>query len=67
MTAAEIIALLDLERHPEGGWYRQTFVDKASGGRAHSTLIYFLLEAGNRSHWHRVRALRTCTARLGTA
>ncbi len=54
MTADEIIALLELNRHPEGGWYRQTFVDDVPGGRAHSTLIYFLLEAGNISHWHRV-------------
>jgi predicted cupin superfamily sugar epimerase len=54
MTAAEIIALLGLERHPEGGWYRQTFRDDVPGGRARSTLIYFLLEAGDRSHWHRV-------------
>ena len=53
-TAAEIIAALGLERHPEGGWYRETFRDEAAGGRAHSTLIYFLLEAGQRSHWHRV-------------
>lgn len=54
MTAAEIIALLDLAPHPEGGWYRQTFVDDVPGGRARSTLIYFLLEAGNISHWHRI-------------
>ena len=54
MNAKDIIALLDLERHPEGGWYRQTFEDSVPDGRAHSTLIYFLLEAGDRSHWHRV-------------
>lgn len=54
MRAAEVIALLQLERHPEGGWYRQTFVDDVPGGRAHSTLIYYLLEAGDRSAWHRV-------------
>ena len=54
MTAAEIIALLGLERHPEGGWYKQTFVDEVAGGRAHSTLIYYLLERGDRSAWHRV-------------
>jgi predicted cupin superfamily sugar epimerase len=54
MTAAEIIALLELERHPEGGWYKQTFRDDVPGGRAHSTLIYYLLEAGDRSAWHRV-------------
>lgn len=54
MTASEIIALLGLERHPEGGWYAQTFVDAVPGGRAYSTLIYYLLEAGDRSAWHRV-------------
>jgi predicted cupin superfamily sugar epimerase len=57
MTAAEIIALLELERHPEGGWYRQTFRDDVPGGRARSTLIYYLLERGDRSAWHRIDAL----------
>lgn len=58
MTAAEIIVLLDLEPHPEGGWFAETFRDrKADGaGRAHSTAIYFLLEKGVTSHWHRVDA-----------
>ena len=36
------------ERHPEGGWYAETFRDDADGGRGHSTAIYFLLEAGRR-------------------
>ena len=54
MTAAEVIALLQLERHPEGGWYRQTFADTVPGGRARSTLIYYLLERGDQSAWHRV-------------
>lgn len=31
MTAAEIVALLGLKPHPEGGWFRQTFVDPAPG------------------------------------
>lgn len=48
MTAAEIVALLGLEPHPEGGWYRQTHRDDAS------TAIYFLLAAGQESRWHRV-------------
>ena len=57
-SAAEVIALLGLERHPEGGWYAQTFADAAGpDGRAHSTAIYFLLEGGDRSHWHRVDAV----------
>lgn len=51
----DIIDLLGLEPHPEGGWYRQTFRDgDGSEGRGHSTAIYYLLEAGERSHWHRV-------------
>jgi predicted cupin superfamily sugar epimerase len=56
VTAAEIIALLELERHPEGGWYRQTFRDDVPGSRASSTLIYYLLERGDQSAWHRVDA-----------
>lgn len=54
MNAQEIIALLDLSPHPEGGWYRQTFRDSDGGQRGHSTAIYYLLEQGQRSHWHRV-------------
>lgn len=55
MQSRDIIALLDLEPHPEGGWYRQTFRDTDGEARGHSTAIYYLLEAGQRSHWHRVR------------
>jgi hypothetical protein len=36
--AAEIIRLLDLHSHPEGGFFRETFRDPARGGRAVSTL-----------------------------
>ena len=59
LTAAEIIRLLDLKPHPEGGHYHQTFRDSRSvgGGRAASTAIYFLLARGERSHWHRVDAV----------
>ncbi|QQR40970.1 cupin domain-containing protein [Devosia rhizoryzae] len=57
-TAQEIIATLGMERHPEGGWYVQTFEDVAGpDGRARSTAIYYLLETGDRSHWHRVDAV----------
>jgi predicted cupin superfamily sugar epimerase len=54
VQAADIIAALGMQRHPEGGWYVETFRDSASGERGHSTAIYFLLERGDRSHWHRV-------------
>jgi predicted cupin superfamily sugar epimerase len=57
MTADQIIQLLNLKPHPEGGHYGETFRDAAgAGGRAASTAIYFLLMRGERSHWHRVDA-----------
>jgi uncharacterized protein len=55
MTADEIIAHLGLAPHPEGGWYRQTWAAEGKG-RPAGTAIYFLLRAGERSHWHRVDA-----------
>lgn len=56
MDADAIIARLNLAPHPEGGWYRQTWAGPDVGGRASGTAIYFLLRAGERSHWHRVDA-----------
>ena len=65
MTAAEIVALLKLAPHPEGGWYRQTFLDPAPRDRAASTAIYYLLDTGQRSHWHRVDAAEAWHFYLG--
>lgn len=58
-TAAEMIARLELQPHPEGGHYRETFRDASvdASGRPRSTAIYFLLARGERSHWHRVDAV----------
>ncbi len=56
MTADEIVALLGLAPHPEGGHFRETFRDTDGAGRGASTAIYYLLRAGERSHWHRVDA-----------
>ncbi len=56
MTADEIIERLELSPHPEGGHYRQTWVADTGEGRPTATCIYFLLKAGERSHWHRVDA-----------
>lgn len=57
MTADDIIRLLNLAPHPEGGFYRETFRDHAEPGeRPPSTAIYYLLREGDRSHWHRVDA-----------
>jgi hypothetical protein len=56
-SAEAIIHLLDLQPHPEGGFYRETFRDAPGrSGRAASTLIYFLLLAGQISAWHRIDA-----------
>ena len=57
-SAANVIRLLDLKPHPEGGHFRETFRDVcAENRRAASTAIYFLLARGERSHWHRVDAV----------
>lgn len=59
LSADEIIALLKLEPHPEGGHFRETFRDGArqpDGGRAASTAIYFLLRENEISLWHKVDA-----------
>ena len=55
MTADQIIAHLNLAPHPEGGFFRQTWVAE-NAGRPVGTCIYFLLKAGQASHWHRVDA-----------
>lgn len=50
-----LIEQLDLAPHPEGGWYRETWRGPpGADGRAIGTAIHFLLEAGQRSHWHRI-------------
>jgi predicted cupin superfamily sugar epimerase/ribosomal protein S18 acetylase RimI-like enzyme len=62
---------LDLEPHPEGGWYRQTWVSPEAvrlpdgRDRATATLIYFLLTAGESSSWHRVSSDELWLAHLG--
>lgn len=48
MTADDVIAILGLQPHPEGGWFRETWREPAV------TAIHYLLRAGERSRWHRV-------------
>ena len=58
LTAKDVIFTLGMVRHPEGGWYAESFVDSDSkDGRPLSTAIYYLLETGDVSHWHRVDAV----------
>jgi predicted cupin superfamily sugar epimerase len=50
---------LDMQPHPEGGWYRQTWRHEATvstprGERPMATCVSFLLLPGQRSAWHRV-------------
>lgn len=59
MDKDQIIRHLALAPHPEGGHYRETCrmgPAEGSEGRAFGTCIYFLLSAGERSHWHHVDA-----------
>ena len=69
MTDAHaLIAALGLAPHPEGGWYRETWRAEApEGGRGAATAIHFLLEAGQRSHWHRVDATELWLFHAGDA
>lgn len=62
-SADAVIARLGLRPHPEGGHYIETYRSKREdgartegGARGACTAIYYLLKAGERSHWHRVDA-----------
>jgi len=44
----DLIARLNLAPHPEGGYFRETYRSAAG------TAIYYLLQAGDASQWHRV-------------
>lgn len=69
LSAEDVIRLLGLKPHPEGGHFTETFRDTRTieGGRAVSTAIYFLLARGERSHWHRVDAVETWHWYAGSA
>jgi uncharacterized protein len=69
LSAAEVIRSLDLRPHPEGGHFRETFRDPRhdANGRSLSTAIYFLLAAGERSHWHRIDAVEIWHWHAGAA
>ncbi len=66
-SVGELVNKLEMQNHPEGGWYKETYraaesIDKAalpsrfSGNRAFSTAIYFLLPAGVFSAFHRIQS-----------
>jgi predicted cupin superfamily sugar epimerase len=56
-SAQAVVRLLGLKRHPEGGFYGETWRDQpAEGGRGSGSAIYYLLPEGEISAWHRVDA-----------
>jgi hypothetical protein len=67
MTVQQLIQQYNLQPHPEGGWYKETYKsgeyisgsalpERFGGSRAFSTAIYFLLEQGNFSAFHRIKS-----------
>ena len=71
MTRPPLAEALGLEPHPEGGWFRQTWVSPETVTlpdgrvRATATLIYFLLPPGESSAWHRVASDEVWLGHLG--
>lgn len=66
-SAQQLISQFKLQKHPEGGWYKETYrssenIPQAAlparfkGPRVFSTAIYFLLEQGNFSAFHRIKS-----------
>jgi hypothetical protein len=68
-SAAELVQILGLQPHPEGGFYKETFRDDAAAasgsGRAASTAILYLLPAGAKSKLHRLDASECWHAYMG--
>jgi predicted cupin superfamily sugar epimerase len=67
VSPLEIIQHFHLQPHPEGGWYRETYrcneqisaavlPERFNGDRSFSTAIYFLLEQGNFSAFHKIKS-----------
>ena len=67
MTAADLVKKYEMLPHPEGGWYKETYrsneqingntlPERFSESRSFSTAIYFLMESGNFSGFHRIKS-----------
>jgi len=67
MTAEDLVKKYEMLPHPEGGWYKETYrseeqvngstlPERFSGNRSLSTAIYFLMEKGNFSGFHRIKS-----------
>ena len=57
MNAEEWINKLELQEHPEGGFYKETYrSEKTIDNRQLATSIYFLLRHFEVSHFHRIKS-----------
>ena len=67
LTPQQLIQQYALQPHPEGGWYKETYKsseeisvlslpERFGGARVFSTAIFFLLEQGNFSAFHRIKS-----------
>ena len=67
MTARHYIEYLQLQPHPEGGYYKESYRSKTKiaaeclpkdidGDRSYSTAIYFLLQQGDFSAFHKIKS-----------
>jgi predicted cupin superfamily sugar epimerase len=66
MTAEYFIKHLQLQPHPEGGFFKETYrsaglissqsLPEFNGDRHYSTAIYFLLQQGDFSAFHRIKS-----------
>ena len=55
MRTDELKSIYDLEKHPEGGWFSEVYTSgDNAGGRPIAGSIYFLLDTGDISHFHRI-------------
>jgi predicted cupin superfamily sugar epimerase len=67
MTGNDLINLLQLQPHPEGGYFKETYRSSGvitsqclpsdfRGNRHYATAIYFLLQQGDFSAFHRIKS-----------
>jgi len=67
LSAQQLIKQYCLQPHPEGGWFKETYKsteiisasalpERFGAPRVFSTAIYFLLEQGNFSAFHRIKS-----------
>jgi uncharacterized protein len=60
MTSQNLVGTLQMQPHPEGGYFKETYksaqtIDTGPGERPVCTCIYYLLERNDRSHFHRLQ------------